>query len=71
MAANLNGLPVVIHSTVWLTSRAQGLQSTLGENLEVGTQTLVVLQPGQQAFEVSLLLGLAGLCCRVALGQFN
>lgn len=71
LAANLNGLPVVIHSTVWLTSGTQGFQSTLGEDLEVGPQTLVVFQPGQQAFQVSLPLGLAGLCRGVALGQFT
>lgn len=68
-AAHLNGLPVVLHAAVRLAHWAQSLLSALGEDLEVRPQPLVALQLGQQPFELSLSLSLAGLCCSKALSQ--
>lgn len=41
--SHLNSLPVIIYCAVRLTHWTQGFEAALGENLEVGAQTLVAL----------------------------
>lgn len=67
--ANLNSLPVVVHAAVWKPNRGQSLLSALHEGLQVNLQTLVAFQFGQQHFELSFPLCLAGLCISVTLAE--